>query len=208
MIDLRNISYQYENGEEVLNNFNLALKPGDKIGLVGPNGSGKTTLFKIIMGLLTPKQGEVIIFDQKREKEEDFVEVRERVGFLFQDSDDLLFCPTVEEDLAFGPLNLGKSKEEAKRIVNETLDIIGMKGFEKKVSHRLSGGQKRMIAFGAVLAMQPEVLLLDEPFSGLDEEAVEKMVDILNNTDKSYLVVSHNEDLIDKVTNKLYYMNE
>ncbi|MCK8817363.1 energy-coupling factor ABC transporter ATP-binding protein [Natroniella sulfidigena] len=208
MIELKNISYQYQNGEQVLDDFNLTLEPGDKIGLVGPNGSGKTTLFKIIMGLLAPDEGEVIIFDQPREKEEDFIEVRERVGFMFQDSDDLLFCPTVEEDLAFGPLNLGKSKEEAKEIVQETLKLIGMEGFEKKVSYRLSGGQKRMIAFGAILAMQTEVLLLDEPFSGLDEDAIERMVGILNDTDRSYIIVSHNGELIERVTNKLYYMNE
>lgn len=206
MIKLKNISFQYSDGTTVLDNFNFELNKGDKIGLVGPNGAGKTTVFKIIMGLLTPQSGEVIIFNEPRNKEDDFLEVRERIGFLFQDPDDQLFCPTVEEEIAFGPLNLGKSEEEALQIVDDTLELVGMEEFRKRITYNLSGGEKRIISFASILAMQPEVLLLDEPFAGLDQQVVTKVVEILNNISQSYIIVSHNEELLDQVTTTSCYI--
>jgi len=202
VIELKDIVYRYQTKTEVFNGFNLTLNQGDKLGLIGPNGSGKTTLFKIIMGLLFPDRGVVKIFGQRREKEEDFLSVRERIGFLFQDSDDLLFCPTVEEDLAFGPLNMGKSKAEAKEIAEETLALVGMEEYKQKVSYQLSAGEKRMVAFAAVWAMQPDILLLDEPFSSLDQSRRDTMIKILLETDKSYIIASHREGLISQVTNR------
>ncbi|MBM7624427.1 energy-coupling factor ABC transporter ATP-binding protein [Sporohalobacter salinus] len=199
IIELKDISFQYLDGTTVLDNFNFNLKKGDRLGLIGPNGAGKTTVFKIIMGLLVPQSGKVVIFDKERTQKDDFLEVRERIGFLFQDPDDQLFCPTVEEEIAFGPLNLGKSEEEAMQIVDDTLELVGMEGFRKKVTYNLSGGEKRIISFASILSMQPEVLLLDEPFAGLDQEMSGKVIEILNNIPQSYVIVSHNEEFLDQV---------
>ena len=139
------------------------------MALLGPNGCGKTTLLHLIVGLLRPSAGQIEAFGRQRMAEADFHEVRRRVGLLFQDADDQLFCPTVAEDVAFGPLNLGKSRDEVRRIVAGTLDSLGLAGYEHRVTYRLSGGEKRLVALATVLAMQPEVLLLDEPSGGLDD---------------------------------------
>jgi len=124
IIKLRNISFHYDS-IEVLKNLNLEVYEGDRIGLIGPNGSGKTTLLYIIMGLLKPTSGTVEIFGKPRHTEKDFIEIRQKIGLLFQDSDSQLFCPTVKEDIAFGPLNLGKTREETFKIVNETCELLG-----------------------------------------------------------------------------------
>jgi len=206
MIERENIRFAYKKNELVLDNFNFKIKKNERLGLIGANGSGKTTVFKIIMGLLKPQHGKVIIFNKYRESKEDFIEVRERIGYLFQDSDNQLFCPTVEEDIAFGPLNLGKNKEEALEIVTETLELVGMTGFEKRVTYNLSQGEKKIISFAAVLAMEPELLLLDEPFASLDENTVKRMVNILNNIEQAYIIVSHNKEFLNNVVNKSYYI--
>ena len=208
MLQLEKVSFDYEDENNVLNNFNLALKSTDRIGLIGPNGSGKTTLFKIIMGLLKPKSGRVIIFDEDRIEQDDFQEVRERVGYLFQDPDNQLFSPTVEEDVAFGPLNLGKSKKEAFNLVEKSLELVGMKNYRKKVTYNLSQGEKKLISFAAVMAMEPEILLLDEPFASLDEKAVTRMTSILNKITQPFIIVSHNNELLDSVINKSLHMKK
>ncbi|MGM0547717.1 MAG: energy-coupling factor ABC transporter ATP-binding protein [Bacillota bacterium] len=206
MIKVKNLAFSYEKNDCILEDFNFSLKKGDRIALIGDNGCGKTTFFKLIMGLLKPDAGQIKIFGQKREKEEDFIEIRERIGYLFQDSDNQLFSPTVEEDIAFGPINLGKSKAEAKAIVAEKLALVKMEGFEKKVTYNLSQGQKKIIAFAAVLAMEPDILLLDEPFASLDKQSVKRMIKILNKIPQSFIIVSHNKVLLDQVTNISYFI--
>lgn len=208
MLQLEKVSFDYENENNVLYNFNLSLQSDDRIALIGPNGSGKTTLFKIIMGLLKPKSGRVIIFDEERIDQDDFQEVRERVGYLFQDPDNQLFSPTVEEDVAFGPLNLGKSKEEAFNLVEESLELVGMENYKKKVTYNLSQGEKKLISFASVMAMEPEILLLDEPFASLDEKAVTRMTSILNKIKQPFIIVSHNNELLDSVINKSLHMKK
>ncbi|MBI4963416.1 MAG: ABC transporter ATP-binding protein [Desulfomonile tiedjei] len=202
MIHLSNIRFKY-NSRYILDGLDLRVNPGDRIGLLGPNGSGKTTLSHIIMGLLFPESGEVEIFGKLRTKEADFTDVRGRIGFLFQDADDQLFCPTVLEDMAFGPLNLGKSPEEAKRIVASTLATLKLDGFEERVTYRLSGGEKRLVSLGTVLAMQPEILILDEPTGGLDEETTERLIHILRDSDIAYMIISHDRDFIKRTTTTL-----
>jgi len=142
----------------------------------------------------------VEIFGALRREEEDFLDVRERIGLLFQDPEDQLFCPTVAEDVAFGPLNLGRTHEEAGEIVKRTLAKIGLEGFEDRVTYRLSYGEKRIVSLATVLAMRPEVLLLDEPTGGLSPDATDRLVDILNGLDPAMLVVSHDRDFLDRVT--------
>ena len=200
MIHLSNIRFKY-NSQYILDGLDFNLNPGDRIGLLGPNGSGKTTLCHIIMGLLFPESGEVEIFGKLRTKEADFTDIRGRIGFLFQDADDQLFCPTVLEDMAFGPLNLGKSPDEAKRIVSSTLATLKLEGFEERITYRLSGGEKRLVSLGTVLAMQPEVLILDEPTGGLDEETTRRIAEILEESSLTYVLISHDLDFVRKTTN-------
>ncbi len=207
IFNLSKIRYGYPGGPLVLNDLDFHLHVGDRIGLVAPNGSGKTTLFHIIMGLLKPLSGTIEAFGEARETEADFVEVRRRIGLLFQDADDQLFSPTVLEDVAFGPLNLGKSREEAATVARNTLDFLGLNGFEDRVTYKLSGGEKRLVSLATVLAMEPEVLLLDEPSSGLDSSTKDKLIDILNGLDLSFVLISHEFDFLSKTTGHIYTMD-
>lgn len=207
LIKLRDIDFYYDN-RKILSSLNLDIYEGDKIGLIGPNGSGKTTLLHIIMGLLKPQKGTVEIFGKVRVKERDFTEVRQKIGFLFQDSDNQLFCPTVKEDIAFGPLNLGKTKEEAIQIVKETCKILGLEGFEDRVTHKLSGGEKRLVALATVIAMNPLCFLLDEPTAGIDENTIEKIISFLRLNTKTFLVVSHDKDFLRSVAEKIFILKD
>ncbi|GAI35770.1 unnamed protein product, partial [marine sediment metagenome] len=176
--------------------------------LIGPNGSGKTTLFHLIMGLLRPIEGKIEIFRKERKVENDFVEVRERIGLLFQDPDDQLFSPTVAEDIAFGPLNLRRNRKETEKILKETLETLGLAGFEDRITYNLSYGEKRLVSLATVWAMQPEVLLLDEPVIWLDEKTIKKIVQILNsNSHLSYIIISHDKIFLKKTTNYIYEMD-
>jgi cobalt/nickel transport system ATP-binding protein len=200
LIEFCAVDFAYGPGRPVLSGCNFCLLPGQRVALLGPNGCGKTTLLHLIVGLLRPSAGRVEAFGRPRVAEADFQEVRRRVGLLFQDADDQLFCPTVAEDVAFGPLNLGKSREEVRQIVAATLDSLGLAGYEHRVTYHLSGGEKRLVALATVLAMQPDVLLLDEPSGGLDEASTERLIGILTRLPQAMLVVSHDRAFWEAVT--------
>jgi cobalt/nickel transport system ATP-binding protein len=156
------------------------------------------------MGLLKPSSGTVTLFGKQMKQEKDFVKVRHKIGLLFQDADDQLFSPTVLEDVAFGPLNLGKTKEEAMDISIQTLEYLGLKGFEDRITFKLSGGEKRLVSLATILAMKPEVLLLDEPTSGLDDATKERLKEILSEIQLSYILVSHEFDFLNHTTQHCY----
>jgi cobalt/nickel transport system ATP-binding protein len=208
VINLKGITYEYPGQGPVLNNLDLQLFKGDRVGLVAPNGSGKTTLFHVIMGLLTPSAGTIEIFGETRRQEKDFADVRHRIGLLFQDADDQLFSPTVLEDVAFGPLNLGKSREEAIEISRKTLDYLGLNGFENRITFKLSGGEKRLVSLATLLAMEPEVLLLDEPSNALDTTTKSKLIHVLNDLKLSYIIISHEYDMLSETTDMIYSMED
>lgn len=219
MIRLNNIyfSYQADTGNiPIFRDFNFSLSPGERVGLTGPNGSGKTTLLRLIMGLAKldcgqkpgqepeadaePNRGEIRIFGKNCVKESDFEAVRRRIGFVFQDADDQLFCPSVEEDIAFGPLNLGLPPKEARELVHEILETIGLPGYGPRITYNLSGGEKKLVSLGTALAMRPELLILDEPTAGLDERAAARLVQILNELALPCLIVSHDKNFLDETT--------
>jgi len=206
IIELTGITYRYTGGDPVLENLDFSLQRGDRIGLVAPNGCGKTTLFHIIMGLLKPTAGTIRLFGDPMRSEQDFEKMRSRVGLLFQDADDQLFSPTVLEDVAFGPLNMGKSREEAIAISKKILSRLGLMGFEERITFKLSGGEKRLVSLATVLAMEPEVLLLDEPTAGLDEQTKERLKEVLSGLDLSYIVISHEFDFLLATTQHLFTM--
>jgi cobalt/nickel transport system ATP-binding protein len=208
VLNLTKIYFGYPNSPMILKNLDFHVHVGDRIGLVAPNGSGKTTLFHLAMGLLKPNSGAIEAFGKVRVTEEDFFEVRRRIGLLFQDADDQLFSPTVLDDVAFGPLNLGKSKEDAVAVARKTLDFLGLAGFEDRVTHKLSGGEKRLVSLATVLAMEPEVLLLDEPSTGLDAATKEKLIDILNSLELSLVLISHEYDFLSQTARHIYTMDK
>lgn len=203
---MQDITFGYNATRDVLRKLSLTFSEGDRVGLMGPNGSGKTTLFHIILGLLKPRAGEIEIFGKGMHHEADYRWARERIGLLFQDANDQLFCPTVSEDIAFGPLNLGKRHDDALNTVRETLEILGLVGFEDRVTYKLSGGEKRLVSLATVLAMKPEVLLLDEPTSGLDEETMERIIQVLTRSPQSYMIISQDRGLLARATRRIYRM--
>lgn len=209
IIRLEHICFSYPGTDvKVLDHLDLEINKGDRIGMMAPNGSGKTTLFHTIMGLCTPDSGKIEIFGKILKTENDFRPVRSKIGLLFQDSDDQLFCPTVLEDVTFGPLNLGFSRDKSIEIARRVLDRLGILEFEQSVTHQLSGGQKRLVALAAVLAMEPEMLLLDEPTAGLDNKVQDKLVKVLNSLDIAYFVISHEFDFLNDVTDRIYSMEK
>ena len=190
-------------GRPVLTGVSLRLDAGERLGLAGANGTGKSTLLHAVVGLHPVESGTITVLGRPRRTEKDFHEVRRRVGLLFQDSDDQLFCPTVIEDVAFGPLNLGRQPEEARAVALHTLTELGCEEFAGRVTHRLSGGEKRLVALATILAMEPEILLLDEPTAGLDETARERLTIILERRSQAMIVVSHDDRFLQRLATRV-----
>ncbi len=203
IISLKNISYKSPKGIKILKNINFKLFDGDKIGLLAPNGSGKTTLFHIIMGLKKPDDGIIKIFGNFIKREKEFKDIRKDIGILFQNSDDQLFCPVVIEDVAFGPVNLGVKSSHSINMAFSTLKFLGIDHLANRVVHELSEGEKKMVALATILSMNPSVLLLDEPTTGLDNYSKKKLTKILKNIKKTLFIVSHEYDLLSGITNKI-----
>jgi cobalt/nickel transport system ATP-binding protein len=202
LIQFENITFSYTPKQPVLSEVNFTLFPGERVGVVGHTGCGKTTFLHLLVGLLKPKSGIIRAFGKVRREEADFYEVRVRAGLVFQDSDDQLFCPTVLEDVVFGPLNLGKTPEEAKKIASKTLTTLGIEQLVDRITYKLSYGQKRLVALATVLAMQPDVLLLDEPTNGLDETSKQRITDILLNLPQAMIIISHEKSFIETLATR------
>ena len=202
ILELKNISFSYPSGK-VLDELNLHIHKGEKIGLVGSNGVGKTTLLHTIMGLLPLQSGEIYFDGMKVCDKKTIRKMRLKTGFLFQNADDQLFSPSVLEDVIFGPLNQGKTQEEAKDIAIETLHSLGLHGFEDRVPYRLSGGEKKLVSLATILAMKPKLLLLDEPTTGLDIKTRSRLIEIINDLEQTCIVVSHEPDFLEATTDSL-----
>ena len=194
LISLTDIHFAYPGAAPVLSGASMHLSAGERLSITGPNGAGKSTLLKIMVGLLRPAAGQITAFGQTCATEADFRPVRRRVGLVFQDPDDQLFCPTVAEDVAFGPLNLGKSRDEALAIVDDVLAQMQLTHLRDRITHKLSGGEKRLVTLATVLAMQPDVLLLDEPTNALDRANWQRLVEILQALPQSVLLVTHDPE--------------
>ena len=207
MIRLDGVHFTYPTGTRVLEGLDFACGSDDRIGIVGANGSGKTTFLHILVGLLRPTAGTVSLFGKQRHCEVDFREARRRIGFVFQDADDQLFCPTVAEDVAFGPRNLGRSPDEAHDIVHRVLGMLDIEHLESRVTYQLSGGEKRLVALATALAMEPEVMILDEPTAGLSDEATDHLVDILHRHVPTRIIVSHDREFLDRTVSATLHLD-
>jgi len=203
LIGVHGLEFGYEGQPRLFSSLDFTLYPGEKVGLLGPNGSGKTTFLHILMGLIAPLAGTIEILGRLRRHPRDFRDLPGQIGLLFQDSDDQLFCPTVAEDVAFGPFNQGKSAHEVRQIVRQTLAKLGLAGWETRITYRLSGGEKRLVALATVLAMEPQVLLLDEPTAGLDENAYLRVEVILSELSQAMIIVSHDQAFLRRLCDRV-----
>lgn len=195
LIELQDIRVERDD-KCVLDGVDMTLDAGERLAVIGPNGAGKTTLLRTIVGLEQPTRGQVILFGDRCAREADFRPQRPRIGFLFQESDDQLFCPSVIEDVAFGPCNTGMNDRDARRRAVETLAELGIAHLAERFSHRLSGGEKRLVCLAGLLAMRPDVLLLDEPTNGVDHENGARLRAALRNFAGAILLVSHDDHFV------------
>jgi cobalt/nickel transport system ATP-binding protein len=206
VIAIENLSYSYPDGQPALRGVSLSINEGETVALMGPNGAGKSTLLLHLNGLLHSHDGKVSVLGQAVE-EGNLKVVRKQVGLVFQNPDDQLFSPTVFDDVAFGPLNLGMSPDKVRRVVREALDSVGMAGYEKRSPHHLSLGEKRRIAIATVLAMSPRVLVLDEPTSNLDPGGKWHLIGLLRKLPGTKLIVSHDLELVQALCPRVIIMD-
>ena len=210
MLEARNICYSYGDDTQALKNVNLKINNGEMVAILGKNGAGKSTLFLHFNGIYEPDSGEILIDGEKlKYNKKALLKCRQKVGIVFQNPDNQIFAPSVEEDIAFGPLNLKLPMDEVQRRVEDALKRVGMEGFEKKAPHHLSGGQKKRVAIAGILAMKPEIMILDEPTAGLDPKGAIKIMNLLSqlNSEGITIVIStHDVDLVSQYVNKIFVM--
>jgi len=212
VVETKDITYEYPDGTKALEKVNFNVDDGKIVALLGPNGAGKSTLFLHFNGILRPSSGSVFIDGEIVSYEKkDLMRIRQKVGIVFQNPDDQLFAPTVLEDVAFGPMNMGLAKEEVEKRVEEALSRVGMEGFEKKPPHHLSGGQKKRVAIAGILAMKPKIMVLDEPTSGLDPKGASQILRLLyklNQEGMTIVISTHDVDLVPLYASKVYIISE
>ena len=194
MIEFRNVSFSYDIGKPVVANLSFSIEKGETVGLIGANGAGKSTIMKLLLGLLTG-EGEIMV-DGLPLNRQNIPAIRQKIGFVLQDSDNQMFMPTVYEDMIFGPRNYGLSKEETDRRVNEVLQSLGLTELKHRYNHKISGGEKRMAAIATILAMDPEMILMDEPSTALDPVNRRTVIRTINALPQTKLIASHDLDMI------------
>jgi cobalt/nickel transport system ATP-binding protein len=192
-LQISNLAFAYPDGNQALYGVNLTINKGERVALLGPNGAGKTTLVMHMNGIHPTMQGEVRVAGELVDvkNKESLKKIRSKVGIVFQDPDDQLFMPTVGEDIAFGPHNMGLRGEELDAVVDEALTQVGMLEFKDRAPHHLSFGQRRRVAVATVLAMKPEILVMDEPSSNLDPASRRELADVVRSLDVTIVMVTH-----------------
>ncbi len=210
MLEVKNIKYSYNTNYKALKGVSLKVEKGEMVALLGKNGAGKSTLFLHLNGIYRPDEGQVFIDGEElKYDKKSLLKFRQKVGIVFQNPDDQIFAPTVEEDVAFGPLNLGLPMEEVQDRVEEVLVRVGMSGYEKTAPHHLSGGQKKRVAIAGILAMKPEIMVLDEPTAGLDPQGVvllSKLLRELNEEGITIIISTHDVDLVPIYAQKVFVL--
>ena len=205
-LEVIDLSFAYPDGHEALHNVSFSIGAGEKVALVGPNGAGKSTLMLHLNGLLHG-HGALAVAGLPIDKE-NLPLIRSKVGMVFQNPDDQLFSPTVFDDVAFGPLHMGYPEAEVRQRVARALEQVGMAGFEERLSHHLSIGQKKRVAIATVLSMDPEILVLDEPSAGLDPRARRSLINLLRELPLTMLVSTHDMLLVQELFPRMIVMDE
>ncbi len=209
-IKVQGLNYSYPDGTRALKNVNMEIFPGEKVGVVGPNGAGKTTLFLHLNGTIKNPEDNILIFG----KEIGSLQAGERihnVGVVFQDPDDQLFMPTIFDDIAFGPINMGLPEDEVRLRVKTALARVGLEGFEDRVPHNLSYGQKKRAAIAAVLSMEPKIIILDEPTANLDPKSRAELIKLLNRLNGegiTTIIATHDVNSLPELADRIYIINQ
>lgn len=210
-ITIKNLSYNYPDGTKALEDINITIKEGEKAAIIGQNGAGKTTLFLHLNGTIKSPHDNVFVFGKSVSK----MKAEERiksVGIVFQEPDDQLFMPTVFDDVAFGPLNMGLDEDEVENRVKSALSTVGLSGFEERVPHHMSYGQKKRAALAAVLSMEPQILILDEPTANLDPKNRALLIELINDLNRekriTTIVAMHDVNAVSQLADRLYVLNK
>jgi len=204
-VNTKNLSYQYPDGTQALNNLALGIQEGDKVGIIGPNGSGKSTFLTLLNGI-RKGTGFLEIFGIELTKQT-VHEIKKLVGIIFQNPDDQLFCPTIFEDVSFGPLNQGLDSSKVHSRVSQSLKDVGLEGFEKRSSFHLSFGERKLASIATVVAMQPRLIAMDEPTSNLDLAHRRKIIKWIQNNQNTIILTSHDLDMILETCSRVIIFN-
>ena len=209
-ITVKNLSYKYPDGSKALEDVNMEMYEGERIVIVGPNGAGKTTFMLHLNGTLHGTEGQIEIFGKNMDKMKR-AEIVKEVGMVFQDPDDQLFMPTIFDDIAFGPINMGLKEDEVRERVEKAISSLGLSGFEDRAPHHLSFGEKKKASLAAVMAMEPRILVLDEPTANLDPSSRTELIAILNDLNKregiTMVIATHDVNAIPELADRIYALN-
>lgn len=203
-LEVRGLKYSYPDKPGVLKNVNLTIQPKERVGLIGPNGAGKTTFFMSLVGVQRSEAGDILLFGQPM-KHRDF---RPEIGMVFQKSDDQLFSPSVRDDVAFGPENLGLLPDEVNQRVEEALTTTGTTKLAERPPHHLSGGEKRMVSIAGVMAMRPQLVIYDEPSANLDIRARRRLIEFLQQAEHAFIIASHDLEFLLEVCHRVVLLDE
>lgn len=203
---LKNLSFSYPDGSPALRDINLSIRDGEKVALIGPNGAGKSTLLLHLNGIL--RGSGTVEIDGTTLSDETVREIRRKVGMIFQDPNDQLFCPTVADDVAYGPMHFGLPGEDLHEIVHDALKEVGMEHLARRAAHHLSLGERRRVTIAAVLACRPDILAMDEPAATLDPKRRRWLIDFINESSKTAIIATHDLDLALRTCGRVVLMNE
>ncbi len=211
ILEVKDLCHRYPHlDSNALDKINLKVFKGERVAVLGANGAGKSTLFKHLNGILRPLSGEIVVKGETVTKK-NVRTCREAIGIVFQDPDDQVLAPSVEEDIAFGPINMGLSRKEVEVRVKEALEMVGLTGFEERAPHHLSGGQKKLVAIAGILAMRPEVIVLDEPTAGLDPLSSARILELIMKMNRelgiTLLLSTHDVDVVPYFAERVFVLH-
>lgn len=194
-VECKDIYYSYPDGKNAVNGISFRIEHGESVGIVGANGAGKSTLLNLLLGIIFPMKGEINVGGIPMTKKTLSI-IRQRMGLVFQDADDQLFMPSVYEDVAFGPRNYRLEEKEVDRRVEKALKTVGISHLKYRPPYKLSGGEKRAAAIAAVLSMEPDILIMDEPSAALDPKSRRRLIELLKDFTHTKIIASHDMDMI------------
>lgn len=206
-VEVRQLHYSYPDGREAIRNISLSIHHGESVGIIGANGAGKSTLLLLLTGILFPSSGEVLVGDIHVTRKT-LPMIRQRLGMVLQDPDDQLFLPTVYDDVAFGPRNYGLNDQEIAERVQRALETVGISHLAHRAPFKLSGGEKRAASIATVLSLDPDILIMDEPTTGLDPRSRRKLIHLLESFDHTKIIASHDLEMVLATCSRVVLLEE